>query len=311
MSNLNNFNRIIDSLEVKFYRISHRKVINPVELRGSIDQKNIFLHVEKGDFFFQKNHVKIEEGGYYFAPSGQEIYFQHGQGPSLVSLDRGGFVSAEQREKYLLPVAGNYQPSKDDDVFSIIGFDVLIYGAIPFFNIIELPCFILPQNEHLNLIIKKLLMEMDNDYVGKNSRMHCLCHDLVIQICRVIYDTPELKKNLNKLDFLLDRRLVNMIQYIQDNLDKDLSNKSVASLAYVSKDYVGQFFKTLTGQNLQEYIENQRLERAYHLLKTTNDNVQEIAHLVGFKDPAYFSRRFKIKFGEKANQVRQRNNTVV
>lgn len=41
------------------------------------------------------------------------------------------------------------------------------------------------------------------------------------------------------------------------------------------------------------------------LLKTLPDNIQEIAHKVGFKDPAYFSRRFKMKYGANANSVRQ------
>ena len=101
---------------------------------------------------------------------------------------------------------------------------------------------------------------------------------------------------------------MNIIQYIHANLSEDLSNNRIAEKAYVSKDYVGQFFKTLTNTNLQDYIENQRLEKAFALLRTTKDNVQEIAHSVGFKDPAYFSRRFKLKFSSNANQVRKDNS---
>jgi len=86
-----------------------------------------------------------------------------------------------------------------------------------------------------------------------------------------------------------------------------LSNQKIADQAFVSKDYVGQFFKSLTNTNLQDYIENQRLERANYLLRTTKDNIQEIAHQVGFKDPAYFSRRFKNKYNVNANQVRKDN----
>jgi AraC-like DNA-binding protein len=104
---------------------------------------------------------------------------------------------------------------------------------------------------------------------------------------------------------------VNIIQYIQSNLNGDLSNQNIAELAYVSKDYVGQFFKTMTNTNLQDYIENQRLERAHYLLRTTKDNVQEIAHNIGFKDPAYFSRRFKMKYNKSANQVRKESSIAI
>jgi len=74
---------------------------------------------------------------------------------------------------------------------------------------------------------------------------------------------------------------------------------------------VGQFFKSLTNSNLQDYIENQRLEKALQLLKSQPDNVQEIAHAVGFKDAAYFSRRFKMKFGSNAIAVRSDSKNYV
>jgi AraC-like DNA-binding protein len=104
---------------------------------------------------------------------------------------------------------------------------------------------------------------------------------------------------------------VNIIQYVGSNLGDDLSNIKIAEKAYVSKDYVGQFFKTLTNTNLQDYIENQRLEKALYFLRTSKDNIQEIAHAVGFKDPAYFSRRFKLKYNMNANQVRKENSIAI
>jgi YesN/AraC family two-component response regulator len=68
---------------------------------------------------------------------------------------------------------------------------------------------------------------------------------------------------------------------------------------------VGQFFKSMTNANLQDYIEQQRLEKAHQLLRSSTESIQEIAQAIGFKDPAYFSRRFKLKFGKNANQIRR------
>jgi AraC-like DNA-binding protein len=53
------------------------------------------------------------------------------------------------------------------------------------------------------------------------------------------------------------------------------------------------------------------LEHAHFLLRTTSDNIQEIAHKVGFKDPAYFSRRFKIRFNQNAKEVRRTDLLIV
>jgi transcriptional regulator GlxA family with amidase domain len=149
------------------------------------------------------------------------------------------------------------------------------------------------------------MMEEYLDPVGKKTMVKKYTDQMIIHICRYIYDDPELHKNIDKLNYLLDKRLINIIQFIQDNLDQDLSNHRIANLAFVSKDYIGQFFKSLTNSNLQDYIENRRLDQAHYLLRSTADSIQEIAHKVGFKDPAYFSRRFKVKFNQNAKEVRK------
>lgn len=138
-----------------------------------------------------------------------------------------------------------------------------------------------------------------------------LSSEVVIHLCRYLFENPNYAVNIKNLNFLLDIRLINIIQFIQDNLHLDLSNKQIASLVFVSKDYIGQFFKSLTNTNLQDYIENRRLEKAHHLLRTTNDNIHDIALKVGFKDPAYFSRRFKIRFNLNAKEVRKSDFLVM
>ena len=134
-----------------------------------------------------------------------------------------------------------------------------------------------------------------------------LTEELVVHICRYIHSKPQYQKNFEKISYLLDKRLINIIHFVQNNLKQDLSNHIIAEIAFVSKDYVGQFFKSLTNTNLQDYIENQRLEKAHYLLRTSKENIQEIALIVGFKDPAYFSRRFKLRFTQNANQIRRDN----
>jgi AraC-like DNA-binding protein len=174
-----------------------------------------------------------------------------------------------------------------------------------------MPAFSLPPDEELGFLVRHITCENELDKLGRDKIMRNYMEEILIHICRYIESQPDFKKYIDKLDFLTDRRLVDIVKYIRENLDKDLSNKAIASIAYISEDYVGQFFKSLTGKNLQDYIENQRLERALFLLRTQPDNIQEIAHRVGFKDPAYFSRRFKMKFGANANAVRHNKNQMV
>ncbi len=298
------FNRIIDALEVKYVVMSSRRVIRSCELINTVEQKDILVRIDQGIFAADFNSQPLPPGSFYLVPRGNLINFKHGKFP-FTEISKEGFASQEDREQYLQPVTSNYSALPNDDLFSIAGFEVLIHGAIPFFSIIDLPTLRIPYNSEISNTLNEMMNEVEADNIGKTALLNKKAFELVIFICRYIYNNPTLDMNLQKLKFLNDKRLIDIIQFIQDNLEKDLANHQIASLAYVSKDYIGQFFKSLTNQNLQDYIENRRLERAHYLLRTTHDNIQEIAHKVGFKDPAYFSRRFKIKYDQNAKEIRK------
>ncbi len=111
-------------------------------------------------------------------------------------------------------------------------------------------------------------------------------------------------------NYFKDERLLDIFGYIKDNLNGDLSNKTLSAIASVSEDYVGQYFKMLTGINPQDYIEYQRMEAAVNLLRTTNMSIRKIGHEVGYKDTAYFCRRFKMMFGIPAGKMRKRESMM-
>jgi AraC-like DNA-binding protein len=305
------FNRIIESLHVKYYRSSLREVIKPVELNGSIEPRNILLQVNSGFCYGERDFARVKPRDFYFMPVGSPIYFRHGKSINYPVFGAEGFTSPEQRELYLKSISCNQQYDDNKDVFSIMGFDAQVYGAIPFFAILQMPSFVIPYNEEMDYLMRSIIEEEEMNSLGRERILRNLSDELVIHICRFIGSKPEYKSNFEKMNFLLDKRLINIIQYVQSNLQEELTNQRIAEIAFVSKDYIGQFFKSMTNTNLQDYIENQRLEKAHSMLRSSHENVQEIARNVGFKDPAYFSRRFKIKFKRNANQVRKDGSLVV
>jgi AraC-like DNA-binding protein len=62
----------------------------------------------------------------------------------------------------------------------------------------------------------------------------------------------------------------------------------------------------LTGINPQDYIEYQRMEYAVTLLRSSKKSIKEIGNTIGYKDTAYFCRRFKMMFGIPAGKMRRR-----
>ncbi|QUI22437.1 response regulator [Vallitalea pronyensis] len=86
---------------------------------------------------------------------------------------------------------------------------------------------------------------------------------------------------------------------------EDLSLNTVADAACVSPVYLSSLFKKETGINFKNYLINKRMEKAMELLKTTQLKTYEIAHLVGFPNPHYFSVSFRKYTGESPTDYRK------
>lgn len=65
----------------------------------------------------------------------------------------------------------------------------------------------------------------------------------------------------------------------------------------MSRTVLYRKIKAVTNMSIIDFIVNYRLNKAAILLKTSNNNISEIAYEVGFSDPKYFSRAFRKKFG--------------
>ncbi|MFM9050800.1 MAG: helix-turn-helix transcriptional regulator [Bacteroidota bacterium] len=296
--------KFIDSLTIRFHRATYWEVTQPIEISSAIENHNYIILLDHGHMVAGKEGHMVRQNSFYFFPAGQPIIAQHGLGVKK-RVTPEEFHDEDQRRKYLNPISGLSDLSRHKEVIVSVVFDVLLYDAIPFFEILDLPPFPLESDVEFGHLVRYIALEFEQSKLGRDKIIRNYMEEIIIQMCRYMDSQPGYKKYLERMEYLTDKRLVDIVKYIQENMDKDLSNKVLANVAFVSEDYVGQFFKTLTGRNLQDYIENQRLDKALSLLKTQPDSIQEIAHKVGFKDPAYFSRRFKLRFGENANRSRK------
>jgi AraC-like DNA-binding protein len=64
----------------------------------------------------------------------------------------------------------------------------------------------------------------------------------------------------------------------------------------LSPSYLQRLFKQETGVRLGEWLTEQRLQRAAHLLKHSYMSVKEITHTVGYEHVSSFTRAFERRF---------------
>jgi AraC-like DNA-binding protein len=304
--------KIFDALNVVLFTADMRENLQPVRFTGIQVPVNFLVHLNKGNYFNDKDKTRMKEGSFYFRPAGSTVEMRIGQADQYLTYGAGeGFPSPGERSKFQNILDPQEDISGKNDVFSSVVFEVLLHNSFPLFKILQLPVIPLPEDAELAYLMRELCVESYHEKLGKQRILKNYTEEVVIRIFRYIHSFPEYQKNLEKLDFLGDKRLTAIIDFIRENVGEDLSNKKLASVSFLSEDYIGQFFKNLTNQNLQDFIENQRLEIALEKLNSTSDSISEIAFSVGFKDPAYFSRRFKLKYNVNANALRNSKSTFL
>jgi AraC family transcriptional regulator len=92
-------------------------------------------------------------------------------------------------------------------------------------------------------------------------------------------------------------KLVRAVEYIQDQLDTDLTVSGIAQAVGLSPDHFTTLFKMSTGQSPHQYVIEARVRKAKELLTKGNFTISEAAYRVGFVDQSHLTRHFKRVFG--------------
>jgi AraC family transcriptional regulator len=105
---------------------------------------------------------------------------------------------------------------------------------------------------------------------------------------------PKLKRRYGGLP---GEKLVRAVEYIQDQLDTDLTVSGIAQAVCMSPYHFMRLFKESTGQSPHQYVIQARVRKAKELLATGKLTISEAAYHVGFVDQSHLTRHFKRVFG--------------
>ncbi|MCX2740494.1 AraC family transcriptional regulator [Pontibacter anaerobius] len=306
---MEDYNKIIESLGVRFIKAKNLVLQQPFTVRNYYDVGNNLILLHKGSIFFGDEEQAVEEGELLFVPGGRSTKVTYGPSGEGKSITNDDLIT--NREKFFrsnndLDLIGDAEESH-----SYVSFEAKVFDSVNFFASLDLPAFLISNNTKLANLVIKVVEENMQELPGKERLINLYTEQIVVEIVRHILKNRMFVEQLaTNSTYFKDPRLIDLFNYIKENLGGDLSNKVLSNVANVSEDYVGQYFKMLTGINPQDYIEYQRMERAVFLLRTTKKSIREIGKEVGYKDTAYFCRRFKMMFGIPAGKMRRRESAM-
>ena len=102
---------------------------------------------------------------------------------------------------------------------------------------------------------------------------------------------------------MIRRRLSRVLDYVEANLEGDLTLDHLASIACLSRFHFARAFKAATGYSPHQYVSAKRLERAKAFLIRGDHSLVDIALTLNFSCQANFTRAFRQVTGQTPGRI--------
>jgi signal transduction histidine kinase/DNA-binding response OmpR family regulator/ligand-binding sensor domain-containing protein len=154
-------------------------------------------------------------------------------------------------------------------------------------------------------------------YVSKPFKMELL----KVQIDQLMASRKVLSEIFSKQIMLSPRNIAissndeKFLTRLNEVIDDHLSEPEFDVAAMVEKmnqshSTVLKKVKSLTGMSLVEFVKSHRLKRAAQILEKDSFQIAEVAYMVGFSDPKYFSKCFSKEFNKTPSEYVQEMKTT-
>lgn len=139
-------------------------------------------------------------------------------------------------------------------------------------------------------------------YIGGSSFERIPSEDAITNITRIFKTTGNpgqdklmhkmiegVKNHYDYVDFVKE--------YIAVNYGNEILLTDLAHVAHISRSHLSSLFTKEVGCTFSKYVVQFRIAKSKELMKVKNIRLNEVAHMVGFKDYSHFSKTFKRLIG--------------
>jgi len=169
-----------------------------------------------------------------------------------------------------------------------------------------------PQFEQVAAAVEELRAEWTGNGVESELLVPGLFLRLLITLAR--YNAPVLPSKVEGAPESRNTRGIERhadtvaaaVRFLDEHYAEPVRLEKLAGSFYLSADRFCDVFGAIMGRTPHDYLRHVRLEAAKKLLQNGDVPVNEVAHLTGFGNPAYFTRAFRQATGVPPREFRRR-----
>ena len=160
--------------------------------------------------------------------------------------------------------------------------------------------------------IRDILQEMTAEYILHSHKTRAAMDSLMLRLLDCLIENYQLGQGQIEADENdTDARMRQMMQYIINHIHEEISLSDLADEMYVSTSTLSRIFKKSTGMYFTDYVMRLRVRTSLGLLRTSEQNLTQIAMNCGFSTSAAFNRSFKKVTGMMPSEYRKKYQVSV
>lgn len=146
-------------------------------------------------------------------------------------------------------------------------------------------------------------IKLANDFIYKAELLQS--PEEIINLQYHVIKTFTEKVSILKYGKVESKLLMDVANYIQQNLSSSITVEDIAKSLYLSRPYLSKKFKNDTGISVTEFIHRQKIEEAKRLLKYTDKSLLSISIYLSFSSQSHFTNMFKKMTGQLPKDYRE------
>lgn len=142
---------------------------------------------------------------------------------------------------------------------------------------------------HIEELYRSFFKELLEKEPGYELRLRHLAAELLILSNRIAKNKQDIVEKTSPTQ----RKIKEVVQYINDSYKKPIRLDDAAKQFYVSPSHLSRIFKESTGFTFTDYINLVRIREAQRLLRETDWSITKISEETGFDNFSHFGKIFK------------------